>query len=430
MKLLLKGGRVIDPANEINDIRDVLFCNGVIENIGDDLEPAVDCEVINVSGKIVCPGFIDMHVHLREPGFEYKEDIASGTRAAAAGGFTTICCMPNTEPVIDNLAVASFVKERARKSGVVNVLPIGAISKKQAGNELSEIADLVMAGCIAISDDGRPVMRSDIMRNALEYAKMFDLPVLSHCEDLYLTNEGQMHEGYYSTIYGLKGIPAESEEVMVSRDIILAGLTGAHVHICHVSTSGSIELIRNAKSAGIRVTCEVTPHHLTLSDEIVGSYDADTKVYPPLRSEGHIADLRQALLDGTIDCIATDHAPHHRESKDCEYNLASPGISGLETAVAVIMDKLVNPGIIDIEEMVRLFTIGPADILEISKGTLDIGKTADITVIDPEAIKTVNPIKFFSKGKNTPFKGMTLKGWPYMTIVNGRIAARDGVIER
>jgi len=428
MKLLLKGGQVIDPANEINDIKDILVVDGLIENIGDNLEPS-NCEIIDVSGEIVCPGFIDMHVHLREPGFEYKEDIASGTRAAAAGGFTTVCCMPNTEPVIDNLAVASFVKERAKKSGVVNVLPIGAISKKQEGNELSEIANLVAAGCVAISDDGRPVMRSDIMRNALEYAKMFNMPVLSHCEDLNLSRDGQMHEGYYSTIYGLKGIPAVAEEAMVSRDIILAGLTGAHVHICHASTSGSMELIRRARAAGIRVTCEVTPHHLTLSDEMVGSYDADTKVYPPLRSEEHVMALREALVDGTVDCIATDHAPHHRESKDCEYHLASPGISGLETAVAVIMDRLVNTGILNVEEMVRLFTIGPADVLGIAKGTLDIGKTADITIIDPEAVKTVDPVKFYSKGKNTPFKGMELKGWPCMTIVNGKIIARNGILE-
>jgi len=312
---------------------------------------------------------------------------------------------------------------------VVNVLPIGAISKKQAGEELSEIADLVAAGCVAISDDGRPVSRANIMRNALEYAKMFALPVLSHCEELSLSQGGLMHEGYYSTIYGMKGIPAASEEIMIARDIILAELTGAHLHICHASTRGAVEQIRNAKARGLSISCEVTPHHLTLTDEMVGTYDADTKVYPPLRSQDDIQALIDGLIDGTIDCIATDHAPHHRESKDCEYELASPGISGLETAVAVIMDRLVGEGILDVEEMVALFTVGPASVLGLAKGDLKPGKTADITILDPDMIKTVNPAEFYSKGKNTPYKGMTFKGWPWLTVVNGRVIARDGQIK-
>lgn len=427
MKLLIKGGRVIDPVGNTDKLMDVLIEDGKVAKMGKSIK-AAGAEIINASGKLVCPGFIDMHVHLREPGFEYKEDIVSGTQAAAVGGFTTICCMPNTDPVIDNLAVASFVKERAKKAGVVNVLPIGTITKKQAGKELSEITDLVAAGCVAISDDGKPVMKADIMRNALEYAKMFALPVLSHCEDTDLSSGGQMHEGYFSTIYGLKGIPTAAEEVMVARDIILAQATGGHVHICHASTGGSIDLIRQARLQGVNVTCEVTPHHLTLTDELVGSYDADTKVNPPLRSQEHLEALRSALLDGTVDCIATDHAPHHFESKDCEYELASPGISGLETAVAVIMDQLVSPGIISIMDMVRLFTCGPAGVLGIDKGILEVGKTADISIIDPELIKTVNPANFYSKGKNTAFKGMELKGWPCMTIVNGAVVARDGEI--
>lgn len=427
MKLLIKGGRVVDPANDIDEIMDILVENGLIASVQADIaEDAAD--VIDAAGKIVCPGFIDMHVHLREPGFEYKEDIASGTRAAAVGGFTTVCCMPNTEPVIDNAAIASFVKERARKSGLVNVLPVGCITKGQAGKELSEMADLVAAGCVAVSDDGKPVSNAGLMRYAMDYAKMFDLPVLSHCEERSMTQDGQMHEGYHSTIYGLKGISTAAEEIMVSRDIILAGLTDAHVHICHASTRGTMELIRDAKARGIWVTCEVTPHHLLLTDEIVGSYDADTKVNPPLRSDEHLAALREALLDGTVDCIATDHAPHNLESKDCEYNLASFGISGLETAVASIMDGLVNRGLLDLSRMVELFTLGPADVLGIDKGTLDIGAEADITIIDPEAIKTVEPAKFYSKGKNTPFKGQTLKGWPCITIVGGSVVARDGKI--
>jgi dihydroorotase len=427
MKLLIRGGRVIDPANDIDAVMDILVADGKIievdENISD--EEAV---LVDAGGKIVCPGFIDMHVHLREPGFEYKEDIASGTRAAAVGGFTTICCMPNTNPVIDNAATAIFVRERAAKSGVVNVLPIGCISKGQAGSELSEMAELIAAGCVAVSDDGKPVKNAALMRNAMNYAKMFDLPVLSHCEEQSLSSEGQMHEGYFSTLYGFKGIPAAAEELMVSRELILAQLTGAHVHICHASTQGSMELIREAKAKGIDVTCEVTPHHLLLTDEIVGGYDADTKVNPPLRSAEHVEALRQGLLDGTVDCIATDHAPHQLESKDCEYNLASFGISGLETAVATVMDGLVNQGWLDMEQMVQLFTIGPAEVLGIDKGTLDVGADADITILDPEMVKEVDPANFYSKGKNTPFKGQTLKGWPWMTIVKGRVIANEGKI--
>ena len=428
MKLLIKGGRVIDPANDINAVMDVLVEDGIVRELKVNILDQ-DATIINATGKYVCPGFIDMHVHLREPGFEYKEDIASGTRAAAAGGFTTVCCMPNTEPVIDNAAVASFVRHRAAKTGVVNVLPIGSVTKGQKGSELTEMADLVAAGCVAVSDDGKPVSKASIMRNALEYAKMFDLPVLSHCEDLSLVGEGQMHEGYYSTLYGFKGIPAAAEEVMVAREIILAEMTGAHIPICHASTHGSMELIREAKARGLWVTCEVTPHHLLLTDEIVGNYDTDTKVNPPLRSSQHITALRAALLDGTVDCIATDHAPHHWESKDCEYNLAVNGISGLETAVAALLDGLVQPGLLPIEQMVELFTLGPAEVLGLDKGTLDVGADADITILDPEMTKVVEPAEFYSKGRNTPFKGMTMKGWPWMTIVKGRVIFREGKIE-
>ncbi|MDD2620016.1 MAG: dihydroorotase [Syntrophomonadaceae bacterium] len=427
MRLIIKGGRVIDPANNIDELLDILIADGKIAAVEAGISE-VNTETIDARNKIVCPGFIDMHVHLREPGFEYKEDIVSGTKAAAAGGFTTICAMPNTDPPVDNFVTASYIVDRAKILGVVNVLPIGTITKKQAGSELSAIAELVDAGCVAVSDDGKPVVRADIMRNALEYAKMFSIPVLSHCEDIDLAKGGLMHEGYFSTIYGLKGIPTAAEELMAARDIILAELTGAHIHICHASTKGSMDLVRNAKARGINVTCEVTPHHLTLSDEIVGSYDTFTKVNPPLRSSEHISALRAALQDGTVDCIATDHAPHNFESKDCEYELASFGISGLETAIAVVMDKLVNTGVLKINEMVGLFTVGPAKVLGIDKGSLTLGKIADISIIDPEARKVVNPNDFYSKGKNTPYKNMELKAWPWMTIVNGQVVYREGKV--
>lgn len=427
MKLLVKGGRVIDPANDRDEFADILVENGRIARVGKNIRSR-DAQMLDATGKVVCPGFIDIHVHLREPGFEYKEDLASGTRAAAAGGFTTVCCMPNTDPVIDNLAVARFIKERAKRSGLVNVLPIGSITKKQAGEELSEYADLIAAGCVAFSDDGRPVKKSAVMRNALEYTKMFEVPVLAHSEDTELSAGGQMHEGFYSTYYGMKGIPAAAEEVMAARDIILTRLTAGKLHICHASTAGTMELIRQAKAEGLAVTCEVTPHHLTLSDELVGTYDTDTKVAPPLRSQEHIEALRAALSDGTIDCIATDHAPHNLESKDCEYDLAAAGISGLETAVAVIMDQLVRPGHLTLAEMVRLFTIGPADVIGLDKGRLNVGDIADITIIAPELTKTVDPEKFYSKGKNTPFKGMSLTGWPWATIAGGRLVCIDGKI--
>lgn len=427
MRLLIKGGRVIDPANNLDKVLDILVENDKIIETAENIY-AENCINIDARGKLVCPGFIDLHVHLREPGFEYKEDIYSGTRAAAAGGFTTVCCMPNTEPVADNKAVISFIKEQARKKGIVNVLPIGAITKRTEGQELGEIAELFRAGCVALSDDGKPVKRSDIMRYAMEYAKMFGLPVFSHCEDKELAGDGQMHEGFYSTYYGLRGIPAAAEEVMVARDIILAKLTGAKVHICHVSSAGSVELIRRAKEEGVNITCEVTPHHLVLTDEAVGSYDADTKVNPPLRSREHVEALIKGLSEGVIDCIATDHAPHEMEAKDCEYNMAAFGISGLETAVPASM-KLVQEGKISLRRWVEAYTVKPAAILGIDKGSLTPGGKADITVIDPEIIKEVEPKKFYSKGKNTPFKGMSFKGWPFMTIVNGKIVFEGGEIK-
>ena len=427
MRLVIKGGRIVDPVNAIDEVGDIVVEDGIIQEISTGIR-ARKAEVLDASGKVVCPGFIDIHVHLREPGYEYKEDIASGTRAAAAGGFTTVCCMPNTNPVIDNGAVATFVRSRARGVGVVNVVPIGSITKKQQGTEISEMGELVRAGCVAFSDDGRPVMNAEIMRRALEYSRMFDMPIISHCEDLNLSEGGQMHEGFYSTLYGLKGIPPAAEEVMVARDILLAEATGGRVHIAHISTRGSIELVKMAKGKGLPVTCEVTPHHLSLTDELLRDYDTDKKVNPPLRSWEHVEALRRALKDGVIDCIASDHAPHEVEAKDCEFNLASCGISGLETAVAVVVNDLVHAGILELADVVRLMSVNPARILKLDRGSLSAGKAADITILDLEVERRVETSEFWSKGENNPFKGRILKGWPWATIVGGRLVAHDGKI--
>ncbi|HOB89370.1 MAG TPA: dihydroorotase [Bacillota bacterium] len=428
MRLLVKGGRVIDPANNIDEIADVLVIDGKIAAIGKELSPDGNEDIVDAEGKIVCPGFIDIHVHLRDPGYEYKEDIITGSKAAAVGGFTTVCCMPNTDPVVDEGIVAEYILRKSKEAGLVNVLPAGSITKNLEGEGLSEMAELAQAGCVGFSDDGKPVVKSDLMRHAMDYARMLDLPVLSHCEDLALSRNGLMHEGYYSTLYGLQGIPAAAEEIMIARDVRLAGITGARLHLCHVSTEGSLRIIEQAKAAGISVTCEVTPHHLTLTDETVGDYDTDTKVNPPLRSQHDVKALVDAVASGLVDCIATDHAPQNIESKDCEYANASFGISGLETAVAVIMDRLVHPGLLRITDMVRLFTVGPGRILGLDSGTLTPGSKADITIIDPDAKRRVDPSTFYSKGKNTPFKGMELCGWPWMTIREGRVIAREGRI--
>ncbi|HOL02323.1 MAG TPA: dihydroorotase [Bacillota bacterium] len=428
MRLLVKGGRVIDPANNIDEIADVLVIDGKIAAIGKELSPDGNEDIVDAEGKIVCPGFIDIHVHLRDPGYEYKEDIITGSKAAAVGGFTTVCCMPNTDPVVDEGIVAEYILRKSKEAGLVNVLPAGSITKNLEGEGLSEMAELAQAGCVGFSDDGKPVVKSDLMRHAMDYARMLDLPVLSHCEDLALSRNGLMHEGYYSTLYGLQGIPAAAEEIMIARDVRLASITRARLHVCHVSTEGSLRIIEQAKAAGISVTCEVTPHHLTLTDETVGDYDTDTKVNPPLRSERDVKALVDAVASGLVDCIATDHAPQNIESKDCEYANASFGISGLETAVAVIMDRLVHPGFLRITDMVRLFTVGPGRILGLDSGTLTPGSKADITIIDPDAKRRVDPSTFYSKGKNTPFKGMELCGWPWMTIREGRVIAREGRI--
>lgn len=428
MKLLIKGGRVIDPANKVDATMDLLLVDGLIAQVGENL-PIEDSQVLEATGKIVVPGLIDMHVHLREPGYEHKETIATGVRAAAAGGFTSVACMPNTNPVMDNAAVVTFVKQRAMAEGKTRVFPIGAITKSSQGEELAEMGELKEAGVVALSDDGNPVVNGEIMRRALEYAQMFGLTIISHCEDPHLAGGGSMHEGYYSTLLGLRGIPSASEEVMVARDIILAEMTGSPVHIAHVSTAGSVRLIREAKKRGLPVTAEATPHHFTLTDEAVVGYDTATKVNPPLRSTEDREAVLEGLADGTIDVIATDHAPHAREEKEVEYALAPNGMVGLETAVPLVVTQLIEKGVLTWSQAIEKLTINPAKILNLPFGTLSPGQRADVTIIDPQKEAWVDPHKFYSLGKNTPFAGWHLKGWPVATIVDGRVIMQDGQIK-
>ncbi len=426
MRLVIKSGRVIDPANDMEGIFDILIEGGRIARIEKDIkvtnrktEPS-SVTVINAEGKIVVPGLIDMHCHLREPGYEYKETIATGTKAAAAGGFTTICCMPNTEPVNDNRSVTDFIITQAKKEGMADVLPIGAITKGRKGEELAEIGELVEAGCIAISDDGSPVMNSGIIRIGLEYAKAFGIPVISHCEDRNLSAEGVMNEGLVSTELGLLGIPSVSEEVMVARDLLLAELTKGRIHIAHVSTIGSVRLIREAKERGIKVTAETCPHYFTLTEEEVRGYNTNAKVNPPLRTHRDVEAIKIGLKDGTIDIITTDHAPHAVQEKEVEFNFAPFGIVGLETALPLCL-RLVEEGVLTLKEVIAKLTINPARILGLKKGSLTVGSEADITIIDMDMSFVINPDVFKSKGKNSPFTEWKVKGAAITTIVGGKV---------
>jgi dihydroorotase len=419
---------VIDPASGTDAVLDLLVAEGRIADRrppgAGRLEAPPGTEVLDASGLIVCPGLVDMHVHLREPGHEHKETIESGTRAAAAGGFTSVACMPNTDPWNDGLSVTEYIVSEARRRGAVNVFPIGCISKGGKGEELAEIGDMVRSGAVAVSDDGRPVGSSYLMRMALEYTKIFGIPVIDHCEDRSLTAQGVMHEGYVSTVLGLRGMPAAAEEIAVGSDLALARLTGGRLHLAHLSTAAGLEQVRRARRDGVGVTCEVTPHHLLLTTDAVleSDYDPNTKVNPPLRTEEDRRALIEGLRDGTIDAIATDHAPHHADEKLVEFDEAPFGIAGLETAVALAMDRLVRPGLIDLPRLVTLMSVNPARILGLRKGSLAVGADADITVIDPERSATVNVAGFRSKSRNSPFHGWTLKGWPVATIVGGRLA--------
>jgi dihydroorotase len=420
MNILIKNGHVIDPANNVDEKLDILLSEGKIARLGKPGSlPANDAQTIDAAGRLVVPGLIDMHVHLREPGFEYKETIATGTAAAKAGGFTSVCCMPNTNPVNDNRSVTEFMLSQARDAGA-RVYPIGAITKGSKGEELAEMGELRSAGCFAVSDDGRPVANAAIMRRALEYSKIFDMLVISHCEDTTLAAKGVMNEGVVSTELGLRGIPRAAEDVMTARDIALAELSGGRLHIAHVSTSGSVRLIRDAKSRGVKVTAETCPHYFSLTEEAVRGYNTLAKMNPPLRTAEDAAAIKQGLRDGTIDVIATDHAPHAADEKSGEFDYAPFGIVGLETALGLTLN-LVCEGALSLVEAIRKLSVNPAALLKIGKGTLSAGADADITIIDPNLEWTVKASEFKSKSKNTPFDGWKLKGRAMQTIVAGRI---------
>lgn len=428
MRLLIKNGYVIDPAQGTNTGKSLFIEDGRVVDImshSDDVPEGA--EVIDATGLIVAPGFIDMHVHLREPGQEYKETIGSGAAAAVAGGFTTICAMPNTHPVNDNAAVTRFVIEQAARAKLADVLPVGAITKNSEGTELAEIGEMRDAGIVAVSDDGRAVPAAAMMRRAMEYARGFDLPVIDHCEDKTLARGGMMHEGHWSLILGLRGVPAAAEEVDALRDCALAELTGARVHLAHLSTRGAIDAVRRVKEKGIEVTCEVAPHHWTLTDEAVAGggngvpYDTNTKMNPPLRSREHVDAIFEGLRDGTIDVIASDHAPHHADEKELEFDQAPFGITGLETSVGLAMD-LVKQGVISLERMVALYATNPARVLKLNdRGSFKAGARADVTIIDPEMSWTFDVARSKSRSRNTPFHGRSMSGAAVATIVAGRV---------
>lgn len=424
--VLLRGGRIIDPSQKMDAIGDVLIASEKIESLGPnvDMGSRDDVDVIDCAGRVVAPGFIDVHCHLREPGREDVETIATGARAAAAGGFTAVCAMPNTDPVTDNQAAVGFIIRQAARAGASRVYPIGAISLGQRGEALAEFGEMVGAGAVAVSDDGKPVASAHMMRTALEYARTFGIPVADHCEEPTLAAGGAMNEGIVSARLGLKGVPSEAEEIMAIRDILLARRTGGHVHLCHMSTRGSVELIRWGKERGVNVTAEVCPHHISLTEDAVEGYNTNAKMNPPLRSAADVAALQEAVRDGTIDVIATDHAPHHYDEKEREFADAPNGIVGLETAFAVNVTWLVASGIIDVATLVEKMSCAPARIFRLAGGTLRRGNIADVTVFDPEAEWTVEPSRFRSKGRNTPYAGRRLKGRIHLTIVDGRIIYR------
>ena len=418
--LLIQNGRVIDPSQGLDQPADVLVRDGRIAAVGPNL-PAPDSQRLDVSGCIIAPGFVDLHSHLREPGHEHAETIESGGRAAAAGGFTSVLAMPNTNPVNDNAALTHFIIQTAQQQSPVNVFPVGAISEGSRGERLASIGEMRAAGIVAVSDDGRPVMNSNLMRHAMSYASGFGLTVMDHCEDLDLSAGGQMHAGFPAVRFGLAGISSTSEEVMVARDILLAAETGARFHVAHLSTARSLEMVRHAKQRGLPVTCEVTPHHFTLMDEDIKDYDTNYKMKPPLRSREDRQAMLQGLADGTVDAIATDHAPHPGSEKMQEFELAPSGIIGFETALGLALDRLVHGGRISLTRLVELFSVNPARVVGLDRGTLKVGAVADITVFDPERRWTYDVNQSYSRSRNTPFHGCALRGGPVATIVAGEI---------
>jgi dihydroorotase len=418
-RVLIRGGRVVDPSQRIDARLDVLLSHGIVAALGDALSASEDTRVVDASGRVVCPGLIDVHVHLREPGGEHKETIASGARAAAAGGFTAVVAMPNTDPPIDDPAAVGFVAAEGLRSGGARVYPTGTITVEQKGEQLTEVGEMIAAGAVAITDDGRPVSHAGVMRLALEYARTFDIPVAVHAEELGLSREGVMNEGIVATRLGLTGIPNAAEDIMIARDLMLAELTGGRLHIQHVSTQGGVELIRVAKARGVRVTAEATPHHFTLTDEAVESYRTDAKMNPPLRSDADRAAVREGVRDGTLDVIATDHAPHHYDEKEQAFDDAPFGIVGLETALGLTLTELVHTALLDMPTLVERMSCAPARALSLPGGTLAVGSPGDVTIFDPGAEWTVEPALFLSMSRNTPFRGRRLRGRPTATIVDG-----------
>jgi dihydroorotase len=422
-QLLIRNGRVIDPASATDSQADILITDGVIAAVGAGIH-AQGAEIFDATGLIVAPGFIDMHVHLREPGIEHAETIETGARAAAAGGFTSICCMPNTMPVNDSATVTSYIVERARKFAVANVFPIGAITKNSAGEELSAIGSMKAAGIVAISDDGRPVMNARVMRRAMEFARAFDLPVIDHCEDLNLSAGGDMHEGFESVRLGLRGIPASSEDVMVARDILLAQLTGARFHVAHISTRNAMAMVAHAKQRGLAVTCEATPHHFALTDAHMRPYDSNYKMKPPLRTDCDAGAIVDGIVSGTVDAIATDHAPHPGSEKMQEFERCPFGIIGLETALGLALEYLVHTGKISVGRLVELFTTGPAGVLHLDRGRLAVGAAGDVTIFSTDLEWTYDVNESFSKSRNSPFDGHVFRGGAVGTVVGGAVVWR------